>query len=346
MKRTLFVVVFATALASSCGNENRYAQYDMKSTDENAAASPKSEVYEEESPAEQYNGNASPSESKEMSALRLQLSKNGDDVQSIISSVAAVIDPNDTIRKFVRTADLRFRVKDARRSTYAIEDAVLRNGGYVEYTHLTNNIQRVNHTRISNDSTLESTYFVLENSMRLRVPAQRLDSTLRQIGREVDFLEYRNIDAEDIRFDLLAKQLQRKRLAKFNRRLSDAIDEKGKKLNDIEGAENALLNAEEQSDNAYIEKLRQLDKVEYATITLHLHQRESVRNEMLANDQNLKDYEPSFWSKLGESFKEGWNIVEILLLGLVKIWVFLIIGAIAYWYIRKKLKEFNKKPQA
>lgn len=333
MKSQLIVAAFAATLTFACSSERDHSTAEAKM--ESAPAETEASYYSEEMPASSIADTTSYTQDENLSGN----TKTENDF-SLYSSSAASEFNGDSSRKFIRTADLRFRVKDVRKSTYAIEDIVANHAGFVETTHLSNNVQRVKSTPISNDSTLESTYSVLENSMTLRVPAKHLDSVLRKIGREVDFLEYRNIDANDISFDLLAQQLLRKRLAKFNQRLSKAIDDKGKKLDDIEGAENALLYAAEQSDNSLIEKLRQLDKVEYATVTLFFYQRESVKHEMLANEANINAYEPSFWSKMGDSFYDGWKVIEIILIGITKAWFFILLGAaIAFLVIRNMKKE-------
>ena len=57
------------------------------------------------------------------------------DSTSVVSSSAAVENKNSN-RKFVRTADVKFKVKNVAKSTYAIEDATTKFGGFVTYTHL------------------------------------------------------------------------------------------------------------------------------------------------------------------------------------------------------------------
>lgn len=259
-----------------------------------------------------------------------------------ISSVAAMVSPFDTLRKFIRTADLKFRVADLRKSTYGIEDIIIKYNGFVTYTHLNTSVHHTEKTQISKDSILESIYYNMENTMTLRVPNQHLDTVIRLIGRHIDYLDYRTIQANDITLDLYANKLKQKRLNKFQKRLSNAIDDKGKKLNDIESAENSLLAKAEAEDNALLENLRTMDLVEYSTIQLYLYEREKVVHELIPNDKNVEEYEPSFWSKIGDGFYQGWLAVEALLIGLSKIWFFLLIFALTFYFIFKKLKPFTK----
>ena len=71
-----------------------------------------------------------------------------------VSSSAAVENGKDTTHKFVRTADLKFKVKSVIKSTYDIEDITNQQGGFVTYTKLTSNINNVSTTAISTDSSL------------------------------------------------------------------------------------------------------------------------------------------------------------------------------------------------
>ncbi len=68
-----------------------------------------------------------------------------------ISSSAAVEKNKDSTRIFIRTADLKFKVKNVINSTYDIENITLRQGGFVTYSNLASTISNVTTTVISND---------------------------------------------------------------------------------------------------------------------------------------------------------------------------------------------------
>lgn len=72
-----------------------------------------------------------------------------------ISSSSAVVDKRDTTHKFIRTADLKFKVKDVIRSTYDIESIAKSQEGFVTYTNLTSHVDYTDNTLVSADSTLE-----------------------------------------------------------------------------------------------------------------------------------------------------------------------------------------------
>src|SRR6478735_2437237 len=151
---------------------------------------------------------------------------------TFISSSAAVANGKDSSRRFIRTAELKFKVKNVIRSTYDIENITNRKGGFVIFTNLTSNINYVTNKAVSADSSLETTYFTVTNFITLRVPNTKLDSTLKEISSNIDFLDYRIIKAEDVALQILSNNLTQKRSANNEERLTNAIDTRGKKLNE------------------------------------------------------------------------------------------------------------------
>ncbi len=122
----------------------------------------------------------------------------GNRVLGNISSSAAVVNSKDTTHRFIRTADLKFKVKSVVKATYTIEDIVARQGGFVTYTNLGSQINYSTTTAISADSSLVTNWYTVTNTLVLRVPNVKLDTTLKLIGRTIDFLDYRVIKAEDV----------------------------------------------------------------------------------------------------------------------------------------------------
>ncbi|MDZ4667427.1 MAG: DUF4349 domain-containing protein [bacterium] len=271
-------------------------------------------------------------------------SKSMDDSTSnaFISSSAAVENKKDTTRKFIRTADLKFKVKSVIKSTYDIENITNRQGGFVTYTNLTSNIDNVTTTAVSADSALETNYYTVTNSITLRVPNTKLDTTLKEISNNIDFLNFRIIKAQDVALEILSNTLTQKRSAKNEERLTKAIDNRGKKLNETTVAEEVLLSKQEQANNAKISNLSLADQINFSTINLSIYQRQTIKRELIPNDKNIDAYEPSFGSKLIEALKFGWDILETFLVFLAKLWGLFLFGLIAYFIYKKyghKLKK-------
>jgi len=254
---------------------------------------------------------------------------------AFISSSAAVENGKDTTRRFIRTADLKFKVKSVIKSTYDIENITNRQGGFVTFTNLTSNINNVTNTAVSADSSLETTYYTVTNSITLRVPNTKLDTTLKEISNNIDYLDYRVIKAEDVALQILSNNLTQKRSAKNEERLTNAIDNRGKKLNETTVAEEILLSKQEQADNAKISNLSLTDQIKFSTINLSIYQRQTIKRELISNDKNIDAYEPSFGNKILEALKFGWDILETFIVFLTKLWGLFLFAIVVYFVYKK-----------
>jgi Domain of unknown function (DUF4349) len=248
----------------------------------------------------------------------------------------------DTLRRFIRTADLRFRVKDAVQSTYAIEDLIASFGGHVEHTQLTSRVDNRYTTPISEDSLLETTKFTVVNTATLRVPVAKLDTALKSLARFVDFLDHRTVKAEDVRLLLLSNRMAQQRIARHQQRMEGAIDEQGKKLRETAGAEDRLLDRQEQADEARLSNMGLEDRIAYSTITIDLYQRQSARYEVLPAERSIDSYRPGFFAQLGEALSDGWQLLMDFVLLLARSWSVLLIIALLFLVLRR---IFQNKPQ-
>ena len=130
-------------------------------------------------------------------------------------------------RKFIRTADLKFKVKNVEKATNAIEKVTSNVGGFVTQTNLQSTVLERIETKISQDSLLETTKYAVENNLTIRVPNAKLDTVISVISRQIDFLDFRVIKADDVSIQFLSNQLAQNRSLKKEKRLEKAIDTKG-----------------------------------------------------------------------------------------------------------------------
>jgi hypothetical protein len=256
---------------------------------------------------------------------------------SMVSSSAAV-EPKNSDRKFVRTADIKFKVKNVANSTYAIENTTNKFGGFVTYTNLQSTISDKSETKISQDSTLEITKYRVENNITIRVPNIRLDTVIKTIAKQIDFLEYRIIKADDVSLQILSNQLTQNRTENQEKRLEKAIDTKGKKLSEVIAAEDNLNNKTEQKDNSKIENLSLQDQVNFSTLTLQIYQRETIKEEMIAN---AKTYRQDFGSKILDGLISGWYVIEGIIAVVAQLWSVILIGIGGYFIFKKYFHKGN-----
>ncbi len=262
-------------------------------------------------------------------------------VNGYISSMIASY-TGDTARKFIKTADLKFKVKNVYTATYTIEDIIKKSDGFVTSTTLNSTPDNKTVTAISEDSSVESTYYTVSNIMVLRVPSYKLDTTLRAIAKLISYLDYRVIRADDVEFDILFNQFTMLRAMNHERRLTSDINKQGKKLQETSNAEEVLSRQQEEADNAKIENLKLNDKIKFSTINLEIYQRETIKRDVIANEQNLRAYEPGFWFKVWEALKSGGKTLQAILIFLANIW-FLYVFALAGYFIYKLFRKKQVK---
>jgi Domain of unknown function (DUF4349) len=240
---------------------------------------------------------------------------------------------------FIRTADLKFKVKDVAAATYTIEDIAKLEEGFVTYTNMASSIDYTNTTPVSEDSALEMTYYTVSNDMTIRIPNTRLDTTLKMINTCVDFMDHRTIKADDVALQILTNDLTQRRAVKTAARMSHAIDARGKKLAETTSAEELLSDKEEQSDDAFVSNRSLEDQVSYSTISLSFYQCQSTRKEMLGLDKDIEAYQPGLGNKLAAALLTGTDTLESIIVFLVQCWsvfLFLLLAYIIYKTYRKK----------
>lgn len=254
------------------------------------------------------------------------------------TSSAAALDMKFGDREFIRTSEMKFKVDDIIKTTYQLEDIALKYGGFVVKSTIRNFYEDSKEINISADSAKLITKNRLESSIIMRVPAGRLDSTLKAIAPLVGRMDYREVVAKDVSLSLLSDKLKQDRENKFNSNVGNVVNSQRNKLNDVVDAENARRNAQERTDAAYISSLSVKDKIEYSTISINIYQKPFIKEEIISRTLAEKEYKIPFIEKLKEAFAFGWNIVVSTFLFLIYIWPFLLI-AVVVWFVYKYFKK-------
>lgn len=262
--------------------------------------------------------------------------------EKMVHSSAAAEQKSDSTHRFIRTAELKFKTKNVVETTYDIENITNKMGGYVSYTNLKSNVDNVDNKNISSDSSLIITHYTISNEMTLRVPNTKLDSTLKLIAKNIQYLDYRIIKADNVALQMYSNNLAVKRNQNYQQRVTNAIDNRGRKLTETTDAEENLLNNQENADNARIENMSLQDQIKYSTVTLSIYQNQGVMHELIVNEKSIKEYEPNIGIKIVDALKNGWYLFESIFIFFVSNWAFLLIGSIAYFAYRRYQKNNNK----
>ncbi len=244
-------------------------------------------------------------------------------------------------KKFVKTADLKFKVRNTQYVTEKIEDLTGRFGGYIIYSNLQNRNDNYRKADISRDSILISTQISVVNSIQLKVPSENLDSFIRQLNPFVIFFDYRVIKLNDVTLDLLSDEQRTERMRAYEKRQTQHIDNRNSKLSEASAAEDHLLNKQLQSDALIIASKRAEDEVKFSTVSIEIYQQPLIVRETIPNFEYIANHKPSLWLRMADSLVDGWQILEEIIVFLVRIWgVLVIIAAIilAFRYLRRLIK--------
>ncbi len=258
---------------------------------------------------------------------------------SVVHSLPAKATIKSSQRKVVRTADIKFRVKNVTKSTDAIEAATTKFGGFVSYTNLESRVVDSTQTKISQDSTLINTKYSVANNLVLRVPNTRLDTVIKIVAKQIEFLDTRFIKEDDVTLQLLSNKMAQNSSENTQNRIENAINKKGKKLNQIIDAEDNLNKMKTQSDARILENLALNDQINFSTLSLKIYQNQAIRQEVIANEKSINAYRPNIGLQIFEGLKTGWFMLEVIIAFIVQLWgIALIIFLIWIGY-----KLFSKK---
>ena len=257
-------------------------------------------------------------------------------VEQITSSATSYVDKE---RKFVRTADAQFRVKDVYQSAIAIENIVANQGGFVVINQIKADTDNVNRYRIGNAKLLELAEYTVRGNLSVRVPSDKTQDFLRALITQIDFLDQRNFEARDVQFDLLRKQLEFLRNQEAQKQLGDLSTAPGK-ISDKAAVISGQNDAKANRDEATVVQKEVEDKVAFSTINLSLYQLSKVRKTEIDDvDAIAKASRPGFLSRLFSAISVGWYGLLDVVIDLFAIWpLWLAIGLLVF-----AIKRFRKK---
>lgn len=263
-------------------------------------------------------------------------------VQNYIATSGATTINDDENHQFIRTATLKFKVKDVVMAASTIEDIILKNKGFIIRSAITNKQSQLGEYNVSDDSVLVITNNYLEGDLKLKVPRELLDQTLREIAPIAVHIDHRVVEAEDVTFKLLSEKLKQERMAKKQKRMGNAIGSRSGKLGDAMDAEDRLDNALQQADDAYLSAFIINEKIAYSRIDINIYQ-DPITEKNTTFVPNYDNYAPGFGSKFIDGLAGGWNIICSIFLFFINIWpvTLLILGIVLFIYWR-----YGRKPKA
>ncbi|MFT3992932.1 MAG: DUF4349 domain-containing protein [Dysgonomonas sp.] len=341
VNNNLVFCLFSLSLLCSCGNNS----FRQEKASEEAAMSqmPVGEVVSQESLSGVLvkdisegeaidNRSAIVSKSTPSSTMSLSPIPN-----HIIAQTGSVI-KDDGIHKIIYTTQLKFKVTNVAEVTYAIENIARNNKGHIIRSSMNNN-SSAKVIRLSKDSSLMINYNNLVSTIEFTVPKENFSSTLSEIAPLASVIDYRNINGQDVTFDLVAAELERMRNIEKGSRMKNAVSSSGHRLGDVTTAEHVIDIAKAQADEARLKDLRLQDQIDYSSISIFLYQDQTETIGHIANSLSIEEYGQSFGSRLVDAIDNGWSGVCMCFVFIMNIWPIILVGILVfvlYSYLRKQ----------
>ncbi|WP_231388369.1 DUF4349 domain-containing protein [Sphingobacterium hungaricum] len=262
--------------------------------------------------------------------------QNAEKYDSSNASTEAILDSNsmDSIdeAKIIKTADMRFRVKDVQKTKEELSKSIREKGGTVAEFKIESNVYESQKVKLSSDSLKEINSYRTEGYLVAKIPAEKLDEFTNSIPKLAVFVNSASMKLDDQSLYYLSNKL------KVENRV-EAVETINKFATKKEPNVGTSLYIKDDYVDKKIENLSIDSQVKYSTITLNFYQDNTVQSFVVAND-NLYNYKPSFGNRLLLSLENGWFIFKEIILALSNLWVlFLLAGAGFYIYRTYKVKR-------
>lgn len=235
----------------------------------------------------------------------------------------------DVQPKIVKTAEIRFKVKNVQQSSDQIVSLTNEYKGSIAHRQLTSTVNNSNTVRLSDDSVMKVSAMYTNCEMTAKVPSEKLDEYMSKVSTMGIYVSLRRMDTEDKTLDYLQSQLKVKGRKGFLNQ-----HQKGKVV--IKNPADVLYLKDDLIDEQ-INNRRINDEVKYSVVNLNFYQSNTILKEVVANDDPAA-YNISFFKRLGLAFEQGWHIFKEFILILANLWVF-ILAAVVVWIVVKNVRK-------
>jgi hypothetical protein len=240
---------------------------------------------------------------------------------------------NDTTAtpKIVKTADMRFRVKDVQQTKSQLSEIIKSQGGTVAEFSINSTIQKSDKVKYTADSLKEITSYRKEGLLIAKIPSDKLDEFTNTVAKIAVFVDNQSMKMDDQSITYLANKLKAQNRAEVLNTISKTAKRKG---NNVE----ASLYIKDDYIDKKIENMDIDNRVKFSTITLNFYQDNTVKTLIVGND-NLYDYRPGFFQRLGLNVVDGWVYFKEFILAISHLWMLAILGFAVYFGIKSYVKR-------
>jgi hypothetical protein len=233
--------------------------------------------------------------------------------------------------KIIKTADMRFRVKDVQNTKEQLSKTIKAEGGTVAEFSIESTILETDKVKQSTDSLKEITSYRTQGYLVAKVPSDKLDEFTNTIAKMAVFVDNQSMKMDDQSIAYLANKL------KAQNRV-DAIE----KINKVASKKSANVESSLYIKDDYVDKRienMQIDsRVKFSTITLNFYQDNTVKTMVVGND-NLYDYRPPFINRLWLGIVNGWTIFKEIIIAVSNLWMLVLVGIVVFFLIKHFIRK-------
>jgi len=256
----------------------------------------------------------------------------GDSSTMITNSTKGFSKSADTIQshpKLVKTADMRFEVKNVQQATEKITALTASYNGAVIH-HLMKSISGDSVAiRKSNDSIMQVTIINSSAEMTIKIPPVNMESFITQVAHLGINVKSLRMDVSDKTLDYLSTSLKLKNQ-------NELVDQQKKETAGKKDPDNLLAFKNNMIDQQ-INSSKIDDSVKNSIITLNFYESNIISSEIIAND-DLSAYNLPFSKRLGLAIENGWGVFVDIFVGIANFWVLIPIG-LGVWFIIRYYKS-------
>jgi hypothetical protein len=213
--------------------------------------------------------------------------------------------------KIIRSANVKYKVKNIKASTKDINNFIESLQGYISDLSFENNLYR------------KSTVFTI------KIPQTKFNTVMDSIVKFADFIDYETITSKDVSEEFIDLETRLKTKIEVKKRYETILRKRAKTVKDILATEEKLRVIQEEIEAAQGRLKYLTNKVSLSTIKVNLYETVTYKEEP-------KSYTKTFFTKIKNSFSVGWEIVEIIFISLITIWPLLLIGLGILFYFKRK----------
>ncbi len=216
--------------------------------------------------------------------------------------------------KIIKSASARYKVKDVKKATEQVKVIAQQYNGYIS------------------DLRFENNRYEKQNRFTIKVPNSYFDVLLDSISRVSIFTEFENITTQDITEEYLDLESRLATKQEVKKRYVEILRKNAKTVEDILATEEKLRILQEEIEAAQGRLKYLSNKVSYSTVQVDLFETVEYKEEP-------ESYSKSFFDKAGNGFSFGWELIEVIVVGLIHIWPVLIVITLVILLLRRKLKK-------